>query len=42
LFPVVVVSWMALKIGFVNTMALMFLFGIGLIGLARAMGKSKD
>jgi len=41
LFPVIGVSWMTLKIGFVNTMALMFLFGIGLIGLARVMRKSK-
>ena len=35
LLPVVGMSWVALKIGFVSTMALMLLFVIGLIGFVR-------
>ena len=39
LLPVVGVSWIALKLGFVSTMAIMSFLGIGLIGLVRVRKK---
>ena len=39
LLPVVGVSWIALKIGPVSTVALMFFFAFGLIGIIRVRKK---
>jgi hypothetical protein len=41
LFPLAGISWVALKIGILPAISLMFLFGIGLIALAKARGKYK-
>ena len=35
LFPLVGISWVSLKLGFTQTIVLMFLFGIGIIGITR-------
>ena len=42
LLPVVGVSWVALKLGFVHTMALILLFCMGIVGLFRVRRKFRS
>lgn len=39
LFPLVGISWISLKLGITQTIVLMLLFGVGIIGLTRVIRK---